>query len=707
MITLLSSSFFVAPQSQANPNSNVDIRVFYDALSPYGTWVNHPTYGEVWYPNNVTPDWRPYTDGYWANTDEYGWLWVANEPWGWAPFHYGRWAWDDWYGWVWVPGSVWAPAWVFWRSGGGYAAWSPMPPNVVWQPGVGLNISYFDYNRDLRWDSWIVVRDYDLPHRHMREHIFPSRENREIINRTHNTHNLSWNHNTIVNEGVPVREIETITRQPIEHVAPKVHDRINDHKNRRAEDQPEIIRLPMAAPSSQEIKQNEDLARRLDGKKSDGTRTEQPAPDLTQPNNQETKRPGRLVGIHTQPRPTESEQKNTDLAEPKGNSIPRPAIPESPAIGLGLENTPQNNRHGTGRNQESRQPVQQPSINIQESIPVQPLPERRPASVPGAAHQGVLPDAAVIPIVQPKSQPLESVQTPHNPVVEQQPLERLPRQQPERARQEAQQQQLQETTRQQETQNQQQMHLQRQQAERAQQEAQQQQQLKESVRQQESQNQQQMHLQRQQAERAQQEAQQQQQLKESVRQQESQNQQQMHLQRQQAERAQHEAQQQQQLQESARQQEAQQQMQRQQAERAQQEARQQQQLQESARQQEAQQQMQRQQAERAQQEARQQLQLQESARQQETQLQMQRQQAERAQQEARQQQQLQESARQQEAQQQMQRQQAERAQQEARQQQQMQESARQQQMQQQQAERARKEAEQKSKPEGANFGGRQ
>ena len=354
IITLLSSSFFVTPQSQANSYTNaaVNIRVFFDALSSYGVWVNHPVYGEVWYPNDVASDWRPYTDGYWANTDEYGWLWVADETWGWATFHYGRWAWDDWYGWIWVPGNVWAPAWVFWRSGEGYAAWSPMPPNVVWQPGVGLNTSYFDYDRDLPWYSWIIVRDYDLPRRHIREHIFPSQENREIINRTHNTHNLSWNHNTIVNEGIPVREIETITKQPIEHIAPTVHDRIIDYKNRHTEGQPDIIRLPMAASSSQEIRQNEELARRLDGKRPDGTRTEQPVMGSIQPNNQDTRLPGRLVGIHR--------QLPTAFSEPNGNNSYQSPLPESPI----------------GRNQGRFQSAQQPFVNIRESIPV-PIVEQQ------------------------------------------------------------------------------------------------------------------------------------------------------------------------------------------------------------------------------------------------------------------------------------------------------------------------------------------
>ncbi|HEY5138681.1 MAG TPA: hypothetical protein VIJ25_05105, partial [Methylococcales bacterium] len=34
----------------ANSSVNVNIGVFHDALAPYGNWVNHRTYGQVWYP---------------------------------------------------------------------------------------------------------------------------------------------------------------------------------------------------------------------------------------------------------------------------------------------------------------------------------------------------------------------------------------------------------------------------------------------------------------------------------------------------------------------------------------------------------------------------------------------------------------------------------------------------------------------------------
>ena len=126
--------FCVSPimTASAEPIRNDTAARFYDQLAPYGKWVDHPIYGEIWYPLNVPADWRPYTDGYWAYTENYGWLWVSDWPWGWAAFHYGRWVWDDRYGWIWIPGSIWAPAWVFWSYGDGYTSWAPMPPNYLW-----------------------------------------------------------------------------------------------------------------------------------------------------------------------------------------------------------------------------------------------------------------------------------------------------------------------------------------------------------------------------------------------------------------------------------------------------------------------------------------------------------------------------------------------------------------------------------------------
>ncbi|CAN5915612.1 hypothetical protein BH24BAC1_BH24BAC1_41410 [soil metagenome] len=109
--------------------TNITMQTFYTELSPYGRWIADPLYGYVWRPN-VERGFIPYaTRGYWAMTP-YGNTWVSDYAWGWAPFHYGRWAFDSFHGWVWVPDTVWGPAWVSWRSGGGYYGWTPLGPGI-------------------------------------------------------------------------------------------------------------------------------------------------------------------------------------------------------------------------------------------------------------------------------------------------------------------------------------------------------------------------------------------------------------------------------------------------------------------------------------------------------------------------------------------------------------------------------------------------
>src|SRR5580692_6949742 len=62
------------PPPPPPPAPEVSYQSFYDQLSPYGQWINNPTYGYVFMPN-VGPDFKPYTtNGHWVYTDE-GWTW--------------------------------------------------------------------------------------------------------------------------------------------------------------------------------------------------------------------------------------------------------------------------------------------------------------------------------------------------------------------------------------------------------------------------------------------------------------------------------------------------------------------------------------------------------------------------------------------------------------------------------------------------------
>ena len=141
--------FAPAAQAQQRVTVREEFRV---ALEPHGRFERHERFGEVWRPNRVARDWRPYTVGRWVYTDDWGWYWNADQSesdWGWVAFHYGRWVDDRQMGWVWVPGDEWGPAWVNWRRGEGpavaarggrggggnadvrYIGWSPLPPEDV------------------------------------------------------------------------------------------------------------------------------------------------------------------------------------------------------------------------------------------------------------------------------------------------------------------------------------------------------------------------------------------------------------------------------------------------------------------------------------------------------------------------------------------------------------------------------------------------
>jgi hypothetical protein len=117
------------PASPAARAEDVTFDIFYNSLADEGDWYNTPDYGYVWQPyvayKNDT--WRPYTDGYWAQTDA-GWTWVSYENFGWAAYHYGRWTQLEGTGWVWVPGYEWGPGWVSWRQNDNYVGWAPIPP---------------------------------------------------------------------------------------------------------------------------------------------------------------------------------------------------------------------------------------------------------------------------------------------------------------------------------------------------------------------------------------------------------------------------------------------------------------------------------------------------------------------------------------------------------------------------------------------------
>ena len=187
-----------------------EVGFFYDELSPYGDWVLTGDYGWAWFPRDMHPYWRPYTDGRWVTT-EYGWTWASYEPFGWATYHYGRWAWDPRFGWLWVPGTVWGPAWVSWQYGGGYVGWAPLPPAVGFELGIGIRLGGFDLNIGIRPDRYSFVQERSFLETRLSGYVIPTARNITIIHNTTNITNYGYDGDRVVNRGVEVRRIEQAT----------------------------------------------------------------------------------------------------------------------------------------------------------------------------------------------------------------------------------------------------------------------------------------------------------------------------------------------------------------------------------------------------------------------------------------------------------------------------------------------------------------
>jgi hypothetical protein len=187
-------------ESKAGPYGGVSFQVFYNELSPYGDWIMDPTYGYVWVPY-AEQGFHPYgTNGYWEMTN-FGNTWVSNYEWGWAPFHYGRWFWNDFYGWAWVPGYEWGPAWVNWRTGGGYYGWAPL------SPGLQVNVAF-----NLPTNYWVFIPQRRFRARNFYRYCAPAYHVSHIYNRTTFINNTYVYNNTTYNTGPSRREIERSTR---------------------------------------------------------------------------------------------------------------------------------------------------------------------------------------------------------------------------------------------------------------------------------------------------------------------------------------------------------------------------------------------------------------------------------------------------------------------------------------------------------------
>ena len=217
-LSMLAFVISAVPQARG---ADVSVDFFYNNLSG-GNWIEVEGYGYGWQPDiSVSdPNWRPYTDGYWAYTD-YGWTWISYEDFGWATYHYGRWADLADYGWVWFPGSDldWGPAWVSWRTGGDYIGWAPLPPRgpeVVYegQP-IGASVD-IQFDIGLEYYNFCDIRFIGEPV--LRDRIFPPTQNITYITNTVNVTNITVQNNVVYNYGPDYNVVNTYSSRPIQRL---------------------------------------------------------------------------------------------------------------------------------------------------------------------------------------------------------------------------------------------------------------------------------------------------------------------------------------------------------------------------------------------------------------------------------------------------------------------------------------------------------
>ena len=207
---ILNLGFVVAFLSFTNGSAHaqgasMSLQVFYDELANYGDWIDNPEYGYVWRPN-VGSDFRPYyTNGRWIMT-QYGNTWASDFEWGWAPFHYGRWYYDNYDGWLWIPDTEWGPAWVDWRTGGGYYGWAPLGPRISVSINIGPRV-YPDF-------YWVFIPQRYIYFNNYGRYWNPGR-NVTIIRNTTVINNVYVNNNVRYVSGPGLRDIRRATGRSV------------------------------------------------------------------------------------------------------------------------------------------------------------------------------------------------------------------------------------------------------------------------------------------------------------------------------------------------------------------------------------------------------------------------------------------------------------------------------------------------------------
>lgn len=199
--------------STAHAQARISVGIFFDRLQPHGRWVHHRSHGYVFVPAGVGRNWRPYTVGHWVYTNDYGWYWVSEEPFGWATYHYGRWGYSRTLGWYWVPGNVWAPAWVTWRTGGDVIGWAPLAPE-----GRGYAWGAPTVFRPAVAESWVFVEIRHVTSPSLVQYVSPISEIPVYLSRATTRVDLRVDQNIVVNQPIEITQIQNVVVEPVQTV---------------------------------------------------------------------------------------------------------------------------------------------------------------------------------------------------------------------------------------------------------------------------------------------------------------------------------------------------------------------------------------------------------------------------------------------------------------------------------------------------------
>jgi hypothetical protein len=252
-------------QAQRGPQGGVSIDLFYTELADYGDWVSNSQYDYVWVPTKVDSEWTPYTNGHWVNTDQYGWFFESDEPFGWAVYHYGRWGYDDQLGWFWVPGTQWAPAWVSWRRDERVVGWAPLPPE-----GRGIQTSIRVTVRDIPQRNWVFIDSNEFLAPRLRVVVHYGDRSPDYYRRTRPVGPVVVKNNIVVNNVINVNFIQQATGKRVEtRRIEKVNDpsRVRDRRDNGASGTLQIFAAPVQARPNVKPKKVEEVRSVVEEKK--------------------------------------------------------------------------------------------------------------------------------------------------------------------------------------------------------------------------------------------------------------------------------------------------------------------------------------------------------------------------------------------------------------------------------------------------------